>query len=360
MVGDLRRAMERVAGSEERLRGIVTSNPDPVLVVDAEGVIRFANLAAVVLVGAGETDLTGKPFGLTCQTGVRTEVELPGPGGAPISLELWAVETEWDERPAQLVAARDVSERRHAQHRLWRAHLDTIQRLILASELKDRDTAAHVQRIGETCAILGRALGLPGPQAELLRQASQMHDVGKIGVPDSILLKPGPLTPGERQVMEEHTFIGARLLHGSPSHLLHTGEVIALSHHERWDGRGYPLGLAGDDIPLFGRICAVADFFDALTSDRPYRGARPVEETLALMEEQRGGHFDPGLLDLFRLHLDAVLEVRRVFDTAPPHGTLSDLLETAPIVGLEAAGCPCADGTPFGLDAVPPGTLPSR
>ncbi len=192
-------------------------------------------------------------------------------------------------------------------------NVDTIRRLVLASEHKDRDTAGHIQRIGEYCAVIAGAAGLPASEVELLRQASRMHDVGKIGVPDAILLKPGPLTPLERRTMERHTVVGARILHGSPSRLLQAGEVIALTHHERWDGEGYPRRLSGEAIPLWGRICAVADVFDALTTDRPYRGALAVDRTLGMMAEDRGRHFDPELFDLFERHLDEILDIRTTF-----------------------------------------------
>ncbi len=126
-----------------------------------------------------------------------------------------------------------------------------------------------------------------------------MHDVGKIGIPDAILLKPGRLDPDEWAVMQEHTVIGARILSGSSSDVLRAGEVIAISHHERWDGSGYPLGLAGESIPLLGRVCAVADVFDALTSDRPYRTRLAPDQAMEIMMEGRGTHFDPHVLDVF-------------------------------------------------------------
>jgi putative two-component system response regulator len=202
-----------------------------------------------------------------------------------------------------------VRQLRESSRQLEVAHLDTIRRLVVASEHKDRDTAFHIERIGEYVALIAEALGAPRGQVELLRHASPMHDVGKIGVPDSILLKPGPLTEEERRTMERHTTIGGRILHGSPSPLLQAGEVIALSHHERWDGTGYPGRLAGEDIPLAGRICAVADVFDALTSDRPYRRALPVERALEMMRAERGRHFDPRVLEAFESRLARVIEL---------------------------------------------------
>lgn len=143
----------------------------------------------------------------------------------------------------------------------------------------------------------------------MIRYSSQMHDVGKIGIPDAILLKPGRLAQDEWEVMKQHTTIGSRILGGSPSALLQLGEVIALTHHERWDGTGYPRGLAGEAIPLAGRICSVADVFDALTNERHYREALDIDRVLALMQAQRGRHFDPELLDIF---LERRTDVERI------------------------------------------------
>lgn len=192
-----------------------------------------------------------------------------------------------------------------------KAHLDTIYRLAVASEYKDKDTATHIQRVSNYCALLARHLRLPDEEVEILCVASPMHDVGKIGVPDSILLKPGKLDAGEWAIMQQHTTIGARILRGSSSKLLQAGEIIALSHHEKWDGTGYPHGLIGQDIPLWGRICAVADVFDALTSERPYKKAFTNEQALDVMHEERGRHFDPALLDLFIQIKDEIIAVQQ-------------------------------------------------
>jgi putative two-component system response regulator len=194
---------------------------------------------------------------------------------------------------------RALDEMVEAQRNTSAAHLDTIRRLVLAAEFKDRDTASHIERIGSYCELLGRTLNLAPQEVERLRFAGPMHDVGKIGIPDSILVKSGKLDSVEQEVMQQHTVIGAHLLHGSPSELLQMGETIAISHHERWDGAGYPEGLAGDAIPLVGRICAVADVFDALTSDRPYRAAVPNATVYEMMAAESGRHFDPAVLTAF-------------------------------------------------------------
>lgn len=201
------------------------------------------------------------------------------------------------------------------QRRTYEAHLDTIQRLVLAAEHKDRYTAEHIQRISLYTVLLAEALELPPDEVETLRHAVIMHDVGKIGIPDAILSKAGTLNPEEREIMNRHTVIGARILAGSASELLRVGEVIALSHHERWDGSGYPKGLAGQDIPLWGRICALADVFDALTSDRPYRPALDSQEVLHMMREGRGSHFDPALFDLFEARFGELVAIRTGLDS---------------------------------------------
>jgi response regulator RpfG family c-di-GMP phosphodiesterase len=176
--------------------------------------------------------------------------------------------------------------------------LEVIQRLGQAVESRDEETGDHIGRMSELCHRLALAAGMDPEDAELLRHASAMHDVGKIAIPDSILRKPGPLDPDEWEVMKRHTTIGGDLLAGSRSPVVQMGEVIARTHHERWDGSGYPAGLAGEDIPLVGRICAVCDVFDALTSVRPYKPAWTLEATLREIERESGRHFDPRLAEL--------------------------------------------------------------
>jgi putative two-component system response regulator len=177
---------------------------------------------------------------------------------------------------------------------------ETIRRLSRAMEFRDPQTGEHVDRMSRSCAMIARRLPL---DARAIEVASAMHDIGKIGVPDSILLKHGPLSAAERAIMETHPQLGYDLLRDSGSEILRTAATIAWTHHERFDGGGYPRGLAGEDIPLEGRIAAVADVFDALTSDRPYRAAFSVEHALSIMRAERGGHFDPIVLDVF---LDAL------------------------------------------------------
>ncbi len=201
---------------------------------------------------------------------------------------------------------RRAFEAREAQQKTYIAELETIERLALAAEYKDEDTGRHIVRMARYCVLIGRKLGLATDDLDTLMNAAPMHDVGKMGIPDSILLKPGKLDADEWELMKQHAVIGARILGGSSSELLQAGETIALSHHEKWDGSGYPSGLAGEDIPLWGRIAAIADVFDALTSRRPYKEAFSFEKAVAIVREGRALHFDPRLLDLFLSDLDKV------------------------------------------------------
>ena len=183
--------------------------------------------------------------------------------------------------------------------------LEIIKRLGQAVESRDEETGEHIERIAGLCHKLGLAAGLGADEAELLRRASAMHDVGKIAIPDDILHKPEPLTASERDIMQRHTEVGGDLLAGSRSPVVQLGEVIARTHHERWDGSGYPAGLAGEAIPLAGRICAICDVFDALVSARPYKTAWAVEDALDEIRALGGSHFDPRLVELFLGLVDA-------------------------------------------------------
>ncbi|MGH2715129.1 MAG: HD domain-containing phosphohydrolase, partial [Thermoleophilaceae bacterium] len=179
------------------------------------------------------------------------------------------------------------------------AEREIAHRLGVAVEWRDVETGTHVERIGHLCERLALEVGWSREEADLLRHASALHDVGKVGIPDEILLKPGKLDPAEWATMKTHTTIGAKILAGSNSALVQLAETIAASHHERWDGTGYPRGLSGDEIPLAGRICAVCDVFDALLSPRPYKAAWPLAEVLDELARVRGSHLDPALVDGF-------------------------------------------------------------
>jgi response regulator RpfG family c-di-GMP phosphodiesterase len=199
--------------------------------------------------------------------------------------------------------------------------LEVVRRLARAAEWRDEDTGEHVERIGILSERLALAAGLAPAEAEMLRHASVLHDVGKIGVPDRVLLKPGPLDADEWVIMKTHAAIGASMLSGSPSPLVQLGEEIARTHHERWDGSGYPAGLVGEQIPLAGRICAICDVFDALRSRRPYKAPWTLDEALTEIARQRGKHFDPELVDLFlplAAHLGEDLDPADDADEPPP------------------------------------------
>ena len=204
-------------------------------------------------------------------------------------------------RRRQAAAYGRTLEREVAQRtlELRQTQLEVLERLSLAAEQRDSDTGEHLRRMSRLCGRLARAVGLGEAEAERIEQASLLHDVGKIGVPDEILHKPGALTPEEQAAMRRHTTIGAELLAGSSSPLLRVAESIARTHHEHWDGTGYPFGLAGEEIPLAGRIASICDVFDALTTERPYKAAWTVEAALAHIDAGRGTHFDPDLARTF-------------------------------------------------------------
>ena len=194
---------------------------------------------------------------------------------------------------------------------LDQARLEVVQRLALAAEYRDDDTHQHAQRIGDASALLAAGLGLAATTVRRVRWAAPLHDIGKIAIPDAILLKPGPLTAEEREVIKSHTLIGGRILAGSQSELLRMAAEIAVSHHERWDGEGYPSGLAGTEIPLVGRLVAVADVFDALAHRRPYKGPWPVDRAVAEISGHGGSQFDPAIVEVFKtLHHRALVASR--------------------------------------------------
>ncbi len=190
--------------------------------------------------------------------------------------------------------------------------LEIIHRLAKAAEYRDAHTGFHIQRVSQYSTKIGEAIGLDKKEIELIQYGSPLHDIGKLGIPDCILLKPGPLTSEEWRVMKKHTTIGANILRDSKIEFLRVAQEIALYHHEKWDGTGYPLGLKGEEIPLFARITAIADVFDALTTDRPYRKALSVETALEIIKKGKGTHFDPALVDAFFKIKDDILEVKEI------------------------------------------------
>jgi GAF domain-containing protein len=197
------------------------------------------------------------------------------------------------------------------QEELRKAHLETIIRLSVAAEFRDDQTSSHIRRVSHTSAVIARALDLDPRQVELIHYSSPMHDVGKIGIPDAILNKPGRLTDDERKVIQEHSSIGPEILGDPCNDLAEMAREVALTHHERWDGKGYPKGLAGEEIPLSGRIVAIADVFDALVSKRCYKDPSSTEEALAIIRGDSGKAFDPRVVEAFFSSLDEILSYYR-------------------------------------------------
>lgn len=227
-------------------------------------------------------------------------------------LELEKNNLRYSEELEEMVQER-TEKLRAAEQEIRDSRAETIYRLAKAAEFRDNETAQHTLRMGEYCAVVAARLGLGGDVCERIRQASPLHDVGKIGIPDQILLKPGRLTKEEFAIIQQHPEIGYRILDGSKSEFLIMGANIAYTHHEKWDGSGYPRGLAGEEIPLEGRIAAVCDVFDALTSDRVYKAAMSTEKALDILREGRGGHFDPACHDAFVDSITDILALKLKF-----------------------------------------------
>jgi methanogenic corrinoid protein MtbC1 len=260
-----------------------------------------------------------------------------------------ALEDEIDHRTTEL---------KRALSELEIAQAETVQRLSMAVEFRDEDTGAHIERIGRFSVLLAEHIGMDSDFCERLRHAAPLHDVGKVAIPDAILLKPGPLTPEERAIVETHAEEGHRLVRGSSSSILDMAATIALSHQEKWDGSGYPRGLKGEAIPIEGRIVAVADVFDALTSDRVYRKAFSIEDAVQMMREQRARHFDPVLLDAFMEVLGRTGPDAREQLRSDPVALVESTLETF-ATALERGDAEMAEGAIASAieDGITPTTL---
>lgn len=263
----------------ERLHDFRSDHYLPILALSAE---RSSDMRLRAL-QSGATDFLNKPYeSIEMIIHIRNMVEL----------RILHTQIESQNKLLEVKVQERTKELRYTQ-------FDIIRRLAQAAEFRDGDTGEHILRMSHYAKKLGEALGMNDADCDLLYHASPLHDVGKIGIPDSILLKPAKLTPEEFNVMKTHTTIGAKLLSGSESPVMQMAEVIALTHHERWDGLGYPRGLKGDDIPLVGQICSVCDVFDALTSKRPYKEAWTVEAALAELKLMRDKNFNPKVVDRF-------------------------------------------------------------
>jgi putative two-component system response regulator len=222
--------------------------------------------------------------------------------------------------------ARRTRDLEQAFARIKSVSLEAIYRLTRAAEYKDEDTGAHIQRMSNYAAAISRKMGLGERVTESILYATPMHDIGKIGIPDRILLKPGKLDPDEWAVMQQHTIIGARILEGSTTGIIRLGETVALTHHEKWDGSGYPKRLKGKQIPLVGRIVAIADVFDALTSKRPYKEAFSLERSYEIIRQGRGTHFDPAVVDVFFSAQTDILKIKDAFHDD------ADFINQAPMI----------------------------
>jgi putative two-component system response regulator len=202
---------------------------------------------------------------------------------------------------------------RQRTRELEESRLEVIRCLAKAAEFRDNETGNHVIRVGEYSRVIGRAIGLSEEAVDLLAVAAPLHDLGKIGISDLILLKPGRLTEEEFESIKTHSRIGAEIIGDSTSPVLKAAKEIALSHHEKWDGSGYPQGLSGENIPLWGRIVAVCDVFDALSCIRPYKEPWPMDKIIRFMEDNAGQHFDPQIVAAFQAHIDDFIQIRNTY-----------------------------------------------
>ncbi len=209
-----------------------------------------------------------------------------------------------------------ISELKNVNQELQEAYLDTIYRLALAAEYRDEDIGNHITRMSLYSAMIGEKLGMQVKEVQNIFYVAPMHDVGKIGISDNILMKPGKLTEEEFETIKTHTTIGAKILANSKSEILNIAEEVALFHHEKWNGRGYPEGLSGTKIPLLGRIIGLADAFDALTSRRPYKDPYPIDMAVDIINKERGEHFDPDVVDVFMENIDEILKIKKEVDYA--------------------------------------------
>jgi response regulator RpfG family c-di-GMP phosphodiesterase len=336
-------AREHSQNLEDRGQAIVDRAPMPIYAKDASGRYLMSNAKADELASVGRGEMVGlsdgaimSPEGARKAAGIDRRIledglvyEAEEPlvvGGVPRTFK--TIKFPLLDGEGEITAVGGISVDVTAENETIRLHHElvcsqqkaidelrvsreeTVERLVRAIEQHDLSTGQHVNRIGAIAAFLASRLGLDSARVELLRIAAPMHDVGKIGVPDEILQKPGALTAEERRRMQRHTVVGHEILSESESELLRVAASVALTHHERFDGNGYPRGLAGAAIPIEGRITAVADVFDALLSDRCYRPAMPTEEAVRVIAGGRGTQFDPRVVDILLAHLDELLALR--------------------------------------------------
>jgi PAS domain S-box-containing protein len=338
---------QRAAVRGVRLATLIDASNEAIMSADADGLIVTWNRAAEALYGYTEAEITGQPLSVISPPEKVLEqrqlLQAAARGDVNVELDTQRVHKNGSLLDVSVTVSRimqdgllsgfctvnhDIRDRvrarvelersvRERTHDLFRSRAATLQSLARAAEYRDYETAQHTERVGHNAARLAAQLGLPASLAALIREAAPLHDVGKIGIPDQILLKPAKLTPEEFEIMKQHTILGARLLAGSDGEVLQLGEQIALTHHERWDGNGYPAGLAAEAIPIAARIVAVVDSFDAMTHDRPYRSPSSLGEALAEISRCSASQFDPQVVKAFlQLHH---AEAKQHWPKTPPH-----------------------------------------
>lgn len=292
----------------ERLRGDPLTRTLPVIFVTAVYADEYHHRKAYE---SGAVDFMSKPFiPEILLSKVRVFIEL---FSQRLALQETVQQLAELNQQVLLLNASLEDKVRERTFELETTRSELIRQLGRAGEQRDHETGMHVERVSHYVRFLALAAGLDDSIADLYFTIAPLHDIGKIGIPDHILLKPAPLTPEERQIMQEHTRIGARIIGDHPSELLSVARIGCLTHHERWDGTGYPDRLSGKDIPLLGRLLALADVFDAVTSSRPYKAAWPLAEAFDLVWEETGKHFDPTLAALFLHHKDAVVKISQTY-----------------------------------------------
>ena len=281
-----------------RLRADPATAGVPVIFITSLGDVPNETLGFEV----GGVDYITKPFNArVVRARVQTHIELKRTRDG--------LRKEKDKLEARVLAR--TSELQMALDRLRESAIDTVLRLGLAAEYRDDETGQHVLRMAHYAVLVAQKLGWPDQECDCLFHAALMHDIGKLAIPDSILRKPGPLDAGEWVIMKRHPIVGARILSGSDSDIIKLAEIVALNHHEKWDGSGYPQGLRGDSIPLVGRIVAICDVFDALTVRRPYKQAMSVDRAYAIIRQGSGSHFDPVVVQAF---FASETEIHRIHD----------------------------------------------
>jgi PAS domain S-box-containing protein len=334
----IRKAEERwehrdAAAQGLHLAALVDASNDAIMSTDADGMITTWNRAAAELYGYGKEEIAGRSISVLCPEAKLDEqlrlLQAVAEGAVSIEFDTQRLHKDGSVLDVSVTDSRimehgvlrgfcavtheigaRVRSRARLQERLRigandlaRSRAETLRRLALAAEYRDYETSLHTERVGRAAEQVAEALGLSVSLSGLVGEAAPLHDVGKIGIPDSILLKPGKLSATEFEAMKQHTVLGSALLAGSDCELLRLAGQIALTHHERWDGSGYPSGLVGDVIPIAGRIVAVVDAVDAMTHDRPYKSASTVEEARSEISRCSGSHFDPRVVRAFQADL---------------------------------------------------------